>query len=136
MRDALAPAKLPPTLKTLILHTLEEKVSEVELIETVTCINALRNNEFEAGIARKECLTQVRTSRPRTSRSPSTSESTSATISSKKSCAIFSNLPFNSWSRQRIWPPKWVRALTAQNPTNRAAAAANRKISNPRESRD
>jgi hypothetical protein len=99
MRDSLAPTKLPNTLKTLILHTLEEKVSEVELIETVTCINALRNNEFEAGIARNHCFIQVRTSLPRTSPSPSTSESTSATISSKKYCATFTNLPTNSWNR-------------------------------------
>ena len=46
MRETLDATKLPERLKTLISETLDEKVSEVELIETVTCINALRNNEF------------------------------------------------------------------------------------------
>jgi hypothetical protein len=46
MKDTLAQARLPPKLKHLILDTLTEKVSEAELIETVTCINSLRNNEF------------------------------------------------------------------------------------------
>lgn len=46
MKESLESTKLPESLKRLIFITLEEKVSEVELIETVTCINALRNNEF------------------------------------------------------------------------------------------
>lgn len=44
MKETLPNTRLPERLKTLILETLNEKVTEVELIETVTCINALRNN--------------------------------------------------------------------------------------------
>lgn len=44
MKDTLVDTKLPDKLKKLIIITLTEKVTEVELIETVTCINALRNN--------------------------------------------------------------------------------------------
>ena len=44
MKETLPETKLPERLKKIILDTLNEKVTEVELIETVTCINALRNN--------------------------------------------------------------------------------------------
>jgi len=67
----LESSKLPETLKALIFVTLSEKVSEVELIETVTCINALRNNEFEASIARKRLIIEVRPVLPKISQSQS-----------------------------------------------------------------
>ena len=44
MKDTLPATKLPENLKKIIIDTLTEKVTEVELIETVTCINSLRNN--------------------------------------------------------------------------------------------
>ena len=46
MAEELEKAKLPSKLKQAAADTLQEKLSEVELIECITCINALKNNEF------------------------------------------------------------------------------------------
>jgi hypothetical protein len=47
MMEELEKVKLPSRLKQVAADTLREKLSEVELIECISCINALKNNEFE-----------------------------------------------------------------------------------------
>lgn len=46
MVEELEKVKLPSRLKHAVADTLRDKLSEVELIECISCINALKNNEF------------------------------------------------------------------------------------------
>jgi hypothetical protein len=73
--------KLHQRLRDIIRETLIEKVTEVELIESITCINALKNNEFDSNTMRTPTPTQAPHTPSATNLSPSTSASTLARIS-------------------------------------------------------
>jgi hypothetical protein len=68
MVEELERVKLPSRLKQAAADTLREKLSEVELIECISCINALKNNEFDPTTVSNAYATQ---SRPYSARSPS-----------------------------------------------------------------
>jgi hypothetical protein len=51
MAEELERVKLPSRLKQAAVDTLRDKLSEVELIECISCINALKNNEFDPAAA-------------------------------------------------------------------------------------
>jgi hypothetical protein len=47
MLEELSKTKLDRHLREMVEETFNHKIKQVELIETITCIGALKNNEFE-----------------------------------------------------------------------------------------
>jgi hypothetical protein len=86
MVEELERVKLPSRLKQAAADTLREKLSEVELIECISCINALKNNEFDPATASTPLPTQNPPSSEKNP-SPRTSAWSSARTSSRRSCA-------------------------------------------------